>query len=227
MNLRNASRLLLLIMCLSPAPMTVVAATGDNAMPAELVDFFGGVRSIRGEFRQILFDPAGNVVETSEGDLAISKPGRFRWRYRDPYEQLIVADGEKLWLYDVDLEQVTVREQTETIRSSPAMLLGGEATALDEFHYVGTYSAEGYDWLRLEPVQPESDFRSVSLAFSEGELLMMELSDALNQTTRIEFSGLELNEDLDDSLFTFDLPPDVDVVGGEILSRVQPTAPSD
>ncbi len=219
--------LVLALMLPALASGTDAVDAGDAAMPAELVAFFDGIDSIEGAFRQIQFDAAGNVVETSEGELAISRPDRFRWRYDSPYEQIIVADGKRLWLYDVDLEQVTVREQGESIRNSPAMLLGGDAAALDAFRFVGTYTDGGQDWLRLEPVQPESDFRGVSLAFADGALLMMELEDPLSQTTRVEFSGLRFNEDLDPALFEFEIPAGVDVVGGEALSRAEPAAAED
>lgn len=195
------------------APLSAGESGAGEAIPAELREFFSGIETIRGGFRQVLFDARGEAVEASAGELAIAKPGRFRWHYTDPYEQLIVADGEHIWLYDVDLEQVTVREQTDSLSQSPAMLLGGDRTALDGFRYLGSYSRDGDDWLRLEPVAPESDFRYVSLAFAGGELEKMELADALGQVTRIEFSTLEYNEPLDAALFSFEPPPGVDVIG--------------
>ncbi len=195
------------------AVLPALAPAADDAIPGELRAFFAGIDSIRGEFRQVVFDPRGGEVETAQGELAIAKPGRFRWHYTAPYEQLIVADGRRLWLYDVDLEQVTVREQTGSLSQSPAMLLGGDATALDAFRYLGTYSSDGRDWLRLEPIAADSDFRYVSLAFSGGDLESMELADALGQVTRIEFSDLVLNEQLDESLFRFEPPAGVDVIG--------------
>ncbi|MEJ2602204.1 MAG: outer membrane lipoprotein chaperone LolA [Gammaproteobacteria bacterium] len=203
------------------------AAAADDSIPAELREFFAGIESIRGEFRQLVFDPRGGEVESAEGELAIARPGRFRWHYTAPYEQLIVADGERLWLYDVDLEQVTVREQTGSLSQSPAMLLGGDTTALDAFRYLGSYSADGYDWMRLEPVAPESDFRYVSLAFSGGDLESMELADALGQVTRIEFSDLVLNAAPDESLFRFEPPAGVDVIGATEVPGEPPPAASE
>lgn len=189
------------------------AVPAQPAVPAELQEFFAGIDTIRGEFRQVLFDTRGQAVERSAGEFAILKPGRFRWHYTEPYEQLIVADGDNIWLYDQDFEQVTVREQTDSLSQSPAMLLGGAADALDAFRYLGSYSQDGRDWLRLEPATPESDFRAVDLSFAGGELELMELTDALGQVTRIEFTELVMNEPLDDALFTFTPPPGVDVIG--------------
>ncbi len=185
----------------------------DRRVPGELRDFFADIDTIRGGFRQVLFDSRGEAVERSAGEFAILKPGRFRWEYTEPYEQLIVADGENIWLYDADFEQVTVREQTNSLSQSPAMLLGGDAGALEAFRYLGSYTRDGRDWLRLEPVAPESDFRAVSLSFTGGELEMMELTDALGQVTRIEFTELVTNDSLDAALFTFEPPPGVDVIG--------------
>jgi len=200
------------------------AASADEGVPAELRDFFADIDTIRGEFLQVMFDARGRAVERSQGEFAILKPGRFRWHYTDPYEQLIVADGENIWLYDVDFEQVTVREQTDSLSHSPAMLLGGDANALDAFRYLGSYSRGGRDWLRLEPASAESDFRAVDLSFAGGELELMELTDALGQITRIEFTELVLNESLDDALFTFTPPAGVDVIGVGESSAAAPTA---
>jgi outer membrane lipoprotein carrier protein len=207
------------------APADATETRAEAAVPAELREFFAGIDTIRGEFRQVLFDTRGRAVERSAGEFAILKPGRFRWHYTEPYEQLIVADGENIWLYDVDFEQVTVREQTDSLSQSPAMLLGGDADALDAFRYLGAYSQGGRDWLRLEPVAPESDFRAVDLSFAGGELELMELTDALGQITRIEFTELVLNESLEDALFTFTPPPGVDVIGvGESSAAELPAA---
>jgi outer membrane lipoprotein carrier protein len=207
------------------APADATETRAEAAVPAELREFFAGIDTIRGEFRQVLFDTRGRAVERSAGEFAILKPGRFRWHYTEPYEQLIVADGENIWLYDVDFEQVTVREQTDSLSQSPAMLLGGDADALDAFRYLGAYSQGGRDWLRLEPVAPESDFRAVDLSFAGGELELMELTDALGQVTRIEFTELVLNESLEDALFTFTPPPGVDVIGvGESSAAELPAA---
>ncbi|HZX23240.1 MAG TPA: outer membrane lipoprotein chaperone LolA [Woeseiaceae bacterium] len=196
----------------------------ETRVPTELREFFAGIDTIRGEFRQVLFDTRGEAVERSAGKFAILKPGRFRWEYTEPYEQLIVADGENIWLYDADFEQVTVREQTDSLSQSPAMLLGGDADALEAFRYLGSYSRGGRDWLRLEPLAPESDFRAVSLSFAGGELEMMELTDALGQVTRIEFTELVTNESLDSALFTFEPPPGVDVIGVGEISAASPAA---
>ncbi|WP_405220240.1 outer membrane lipoprotein chaperone LolA [Lentisalinibacter sediminis] len=196
----------------------------ETRVPAQLRRFFADIDTIRGEFRQVLFDTRGEAVERSAGEFAILKPGRFRWEYTEPYEQLIVADGENIWLYDADFEQVTVREQTDSLSQSPAMLLGGDAGALEAFRYLGSYSHDDRDWLRLEPVAPESDFRAVSLSFAGGELEMMELTDALGQVTRIEFTELVMNESLEAALFTFEPPAGVDIIGVQESSAATPAA---
>lgn len=181
---------------------------------AERVDrYLSGLQSLRGSFRQEIVDATGQVREVAEGTLALQKPGRFRWDYRSPSPQLLVSDGRTIWLYDEELEQVTVRKAGDTLTATPASLLSGRDKASDRFTVVPGESREGLEWFTLTPRIEDTDFREVRLGFSGDALLRMELEDRLGQTTRIAFSDLQPNVKLPPDLFSFDPPPGVDVVG--------------
>ena len=182
--------------------------------PAERVDrYLSGLESLRGAFQQEIVDAAGTVRETAQGTLALQKPGRFRWDYRSPSPQLLVSDGRTIWLYDEELEQVTVRAAGETLTATPASLLSGRDKASDRFTVTPGAARDGIEWFVLTPRVADTDFREVRLGFLGDALLRMELEDRLGQTTRIAFSDLQPNVKLPPDLFAFEPPPGVDVVG--------------
>lgn len=200
--------------------LAAVALAGANreAAPAGdagawLQDYLAGFTSFQAEFRQLSSNATGDRAQESSGTLYLQKPGRFRWDYRQPSQQLIVCDGQKVWLYDVDLEQVTIKALDESLSITPASLLAGKANIRDSFEVTRLGSREGVDWLQLTPRQADTDFLEFRLGFSGGELRFMELRDKLQQSTRIEFSGVRRNPRLAGDLFTFVPPPGVDVIG--------------
>jgi len=169
--------------------------------------------SLRADFEQEVLDAQGAVREQASGRLAIARPGRFRWDYRVPAGQLLLSDGRSVWLYDEELAQVTVRAVGESISTTPAMLLSGNARVADGFEVAAGGRDAGLEWVRLRPKLEDTDFREVRLGFRGGELARMELEDRLGQLTRIAFSSIERNPGLPDDLFSFVPPPGVDVVG--------------
>ena len=175
--------------------------------------YLSGFTSFQAEFRQLSSSAAGDRTQESSGTLYLQKPGRFRWDYRQPSRQLIVSDGQKVWLYDVDLEQVTIKSLDESLSLTPASLLAGKANIRDSFEVTRLGSREGVDWLQLTPRRADTDFLEFRLGFSRGDLKVMELKDKLQQSTRIEFSGVRRNPHLAGELFTFVPPPGVDVIG--------------
>jgi outer membrane lipoprotein carrier protein len=175
--------------------------------------FVSDVRSMSGRFEQSLVDADDEIVETSEGTFEILRPGRFRWTYTEPYEQVLVADGTNVWSYDVDLAQVTVKPQSEVLGSTPASLLGGSDRVLDEFKVVGSDEDRGTLWVRLEPRNTDTNFETVDLGFTDGVLSRMMLSDNLEQTTLVALFDVEVNAEIDPVRFRFTPPADVDVVG--------------
>ncbi len=188
------------------------APTTDAAAAMRVEGFLGQLTSLRAEFRQTVTDARGRVLERAEGTVALARPGRFRWDYRVP-KQLIVSDGVTVWLYDVELEQVTVRAAGEALAGTPAMLLAGEGDLNGEFEITDAGQQDGLDWSRLTPRRPDGDFRELRLGFAGRHLRRMTFFDRLGQTTELELLQVERNPRFDSSLFTFKPPPGVDVVG--------------
>lgn len=170
------------------------------------------MQSMQADFEQRMYNTKQELTQSSSGQFSLLRPGRFRWDYLAPFEQTIVADGERLWIYDADLEQVTVRRMDAGLGSTPAMLLSGVADVSEAYSVSSRYAAEGVDWLELEPRAADSDFGRVRLGFIAGQLTVMDLVDSLGQTTRILFSAIRQNPDLGDELFEFETPEGADVI---------------
>ena len=180
----------------------------------QLIDnFVNNVQTMSGRFEQQLVDADDRVVDASSGTIEIQKPGRFRWTYLEPYEQILVADGLNIWSYDVDLEQVIVKAQAELLASTPALLLGGSQQVLDDFEYIDSFADRDTVWVRLRPKTNDNGFTKIELGFNEGQLARMIFSDNLGQTTLIALFDVSLNEIIDERRFSFSPPADVDVVG--------------
>lgn len=186
----------------------------DNEVGAEKLEaFLEGVDTLTAAFTLSLLDPELQVLEESQGTLRIKRPGRFRWDYTEPYEQLVLSDGEQLWLYDSDLEQASVRQLDESLSTTPAMLLSGSGEVSDGFEIIGVYDADGVVWVNMRPKESDTDFQTFSLGFKGTDLRYMQLSDRLDQVTQIEFSDIVRNEAMEDQAFDFIPPEGVDVIG--------------
>lgn len=185
-----------------------------------LLNFFTNVHTVRAAFTQQVLDVNRDVIQQSSGTMWLSRPGRFRWDYEQPYKQLIVADGERVWLYDVDLEQVTVRKVDNVIGNAPALLLSGN-TPLEENFDIQEQPAsdDGLLWVKLVPKQADTGFDSMLIGFRGDTLDRMELQDSLGNLTRLVFSGQQRNIDIDDAQFTFTPPKGVDVIGEQPASE--------
>ena len=182
---------------------------------ATLDAFLGDVHALTAEFRQELWTADQRLLQTETGTLSLRRPNRFRWIYREPTELTVVADGTQLWIYDIELAQVTVAPLDTTVESSPAMLLSGDSSVRDDFDVVQTYTLDGLEWVKLEPKTAGADFRSVQIGFNGTAPRRLELVDGLNQVTRIEFVDLAVNPVIDDAVFEFEPPAGVDVIGDE------------
>lgn len=183
------------------------------ATPVLVQRYFQDLETLRADFIQRVFDERARIVQTSSGQMLMRKPGQFRWTYRTPNEQIIVADGERLWAYDVDLEQVTVRRLDRALGSTPLALLSGAAPIEESFKVGGAQRRDGLDWFELTPKEPQSEFRALRVAFKGEILVSLELEDHFGQRTRLDFQNLERNPALDPALLRFTPPPGVDVVG--------------
>lgn len=207
-----------------------IAGAAEPDSPSEagraLVEaFVEGVDTMQGRFEQSLVDANDRVVETSAGSFEIQRPGRFRWTYTEPYEQILVADGRNVWSYDVDLAQVTVKPQAEVLGSTPALLLGGADEVLEDFAVVDSFEDRGTTWVRLVPEETESSFSSVELGFTDGRLSRMIFADNLEQTTLVALFDVRLNEPVDPSQLEFTPPAGVDVVGEPVSAAEPPRTP--
>jgi outer membrane lipoprotein carrier protein len=176
-------------------------------------EFINGTVQARGEFEQKIFDSNRKLVQESRGVLAFSRPGKFRWTYVKPYAQLIVGDGSKIWIYDEDLKQVTVRKLDQALGSTPAALLAGNNEAMRAFRLSDKGSKDGLEWLEALPRDKEGNFERIRMGFSASGLQVMELVDGFGQTTVLKFNSLERNPKLDPALFRFSPPKGADVIG--------------
>jgi outer membrane lipoprotein carrier protein len=181
----------------------------------QLNAFFANVRTMRADFQQTVIDARFEVVQDASGTLVMHRPGKFRWDYTVPYEQLIVADGKNLWVYDKDLEQITVKPMSQVLGNTPAMLLSG-GEPLEKSFRITDLKNEGEDtlqWVELLPKARDTNFVSVRLGFDGQDLKVMELMDTFDQLTRLQFSNIKINPEVNDSVFEFTPPKGVDVIG--------------
>ena len=176
-------------------------------------EFITGTLTARGEFEQKIFDGNRRLLQESRGVLAFSRPGKFRWTYLKPYAQLIVGDGSKVWIYDEDLKQVTVKKLDQALGSTPAALLAGNNEAMRAFRLSDKGSKDGLEWLEALPRDKEGNFETIRMGFNRSGLQIMELVDGFGQTTVLRFKALERNPKLDSALFRFSPPKGADVIG--------------
>lgn len=192
---------------------TAPAAVADQASVDRLHAFSDDLRSLTATFVQTVYDEEQMPVQESEGRAFLQRPGLFRWEYLTPYEQIIVADGERLWVYDEDLEQVTVREADQALATAPIMLLSGREPLEDQFHIRGLGQREGLQWVELRPRVGDTEFERIYLGFNHRSLRVMELRDRFDQATQILFDDLVINPTIDPERFRFTPPPGADVIG--------------
>ena len=175
--------------------------------------FLETTKTLRADFAQIVVAKNGKKPQQSAGVLMISRPGKFRWQIDKPYIQLLVGDGEKVWVYDPDLRQVTVRKFDAALGSTPAALLIGGNSLDKNFKLREAGESEGFEWLEATPITPDSGFEKLRLGFAGNDLKAMELFDNFGQTTSLLFARLERNPALNSALFRFVPPAGVDVIG--------------
>jgi outer membrane lipoprotein carrier protein len=179
----------------------------------QLHRFLQSTRTLKAEFAQIVIAKNGRKPQQSSGIVSISRPGKLRWEILKPYPQLVIGDGEKIWIYDQELQQVTVRKAGQAISGSPAALLAGNNDLEKNFDLKEAGNADGMAWVEATPKSNESGFERVRLGFAGADLKAMELNDSFGQTTQVSFSKIERNPALPANHFKFTPPAGVDVVG--------------
>ena len=179
----------------------------------QLHAFLTGTQSAQGAFKQVVVNKERRNTQTTSGTFAFARPGKFRWTYDKPFDQVIVGDGAKVWVYDRDLNQVIVRKLDAALGATPAALLAGDDALEKNFTLVAGGEADGLQYVDATPKTPESQFTRIRLGFSEDLPRRMELTDAFGQTTELTFTDVQRNPRIGSDLFQFTPPKGADVVG--------------
>jgi len=179
-----------------------------------LENFLAHTRTLQAHFQQTLRTRKGEVLQQTSGQFYLSRPGRFRWNYTEPYDQIIVSDGKRIWIYDVELAQVTVQKQSASLPTTPMALLKDSTSLHESFKIEPLDQRDGIYRLRLQSKNAESDFGEIIVGVDEQGLRFMQLHDQFEQVTDIIFSDIKTNITLAEELFRFAPPEGVDVFGG-------------
>jgi outer membrane lipoprotein carrier protein len=205
----------------APAAAQAQAQAQANDAAAEIDAFIADVADLSARFVETIYDPDGVLEDSSEGRFLLLRPDRFIWHYESPFEYEVVADGETLWTWDVELEQITRRPQSE-LEATPATLLSGESGVGDRYEVSDATPDDvqlaldaDVHWISLVPSGDGGDFLSARIAFSDGAPVALELVDGLGQLTTVRFFDIEINSGLDPAEFAFVPPPGIDVAGDD------------
>jgi outer membrane lipoprotein carrier protein len=175
--------------------------------------FLRTTQSARAEFEQKVYGRDGKLMQEAKGSFVFLRPGRFRWTYAKPVDQVIVGDGERVWIHDRDLNQVTVRRMSKALGSTPAALLAGASDVEAAFELSDAGQRDGLEWLEARPKEREAGFERVRMGFGTAGVEAMELLDNFGHTTLLRFSNLQRNPKLDAGEFRFEPPKGADVLG--------------
>ena len=192
--------------------LALLPLAGQASSIEELKALLRGTTTARAQFAQIVLDKDLNPIQQASGSMAFARPGRFRWEYNKPYEQVIVGDGTSLWIYDKDLNQVTVRRLEGALGASPAALLAGSNEIEKGYALSSVGSEQGLDWLEAVPKDQDTVFERIRLGFSKTGLEAMELRDRFGQITVIKFTAVKRNSELPSDWFSFTPPEGADVI---------------
>lgn len=200
-----------LVLIAAPAILAPHGAFAGSAVDS-LNRFYEQVRTFSASFEQVVLDEGLNPIEESSGIMQIARPGRFRWDYEPPNEQIILSDGERVWVYDIELEQITVRSQEQSLGRTPAALLAGAGDIQSSYRITDLGQTGALSWVSMKPSDEEGGFSDLRIGFEQDRLRVMELVDGLGQTTRITLSNASENGNIDDSRFVLVPPAGVDVI---------------
>jgi len=193
--------------------LSVLPYTAHAGAIEKLKSFIAATHSAQADFTQDVLDQNGKRIQGASGIMQFQRPGKFRWTYQKPYEQLIVGDGSKFWLYDVDLNQVTVRKLDAALGSSPAALLSGSNEIERGFELAENGDRDGLEWLQATPKGKDSSFEKILMAFNpQSELVTMELNDLFGHKTVLRFTHLKRNPKIPEQQFRFTPPKGADVL---------------
>ncbi|MCZ4128071.1 outer membrane lipoprotein chaperone LolA [Stutzerimonas balearica] len=184
----------------------------ENASTKRLTSLLSQADTLTGRFSQLSLDASGTQLQETSGELALMRPGQFRWHTDEPMEQLLVSNGEKVWLYDPDLQQVTIQQLDQRLTHTPALLLSGDVSTISENFEVSHKEVGDVIDFTLRPKARDTLFDSLRLSFRGGVINDMQLIDSVGQRTNILFMGVKMNEPLKSGLFQFEIPEGADVI---------------
>ena len=194
--------------------LSVLSVAAHAGAVDKLKSFIAATQSAQADFTQEVLGKNGKRLQYASGTMQFERPGKFRWVYLKPYEQLIVGDGQKFWLHDVELNQVTVKKMDAALGSSPAALLSGSNEIERGFTLKDDGRQDGLEWLQAQPKSKDTSFEKIRMAFNaQSGLEIMELYDAFGHTTVLRFSSMQHNPQLSPQLFKFVPPKGADVLG--------------
>jgi len=211
MTMRLVPTSFAVLLVLATLPLAVASAGASGL--AQLRAFLDGTRTSQGTFRQAVASKTRPVVQKSGGTFAFARPGKFRWTYEKPFEQVIVGDGVRVWVYDRDLNQVIVRKLDIALGSTPAALLAGDNALEKNFTLTEGAAADDLEYVEATPKAAESQFSRVRIGFRDNLPRSMELTDTFGQITTLTFVTIERNPALAPTMFRFEIPAGADVVG--------------
>ena len=188
-------------------------STAGAATLERLRTFVRDTQTARAQFTQTVADKSGRVTQNANGTFLLQRPGKFRWSVEKPYKQLLVGDGQRVWIFDEDLNQVIVRKLGDALGATPAALLSGDQEVERAFAWKDLPMADGLEWLSATPLTKETTFTEIRLGFDVKGLAALELYDAFGQKSVVRFTAFERNPKLTPDLFQFTPPKGADVIG--------------
>lgn len=197
-----------ILSCLLILPL---AAYADGV--TSLKKFYNETHAFKANFYQIVTDKQGRKIQEVYGEMVLKRPNKFRWDYNKPFEQQIISDGKQVWLYDTELAQVSVRELSKALGSSPAALLAGDDSLDKNFKLVNAFRKDDLDWVSTNPKDSDTGFSKISLGFKNDVIQEMDMIDSFGHQTKIVFSNVVHNPVIEPKTFLFNPPKGVDVVG--------------
>lgn len=190
-------------------PLSLFAAAPVGGLDA----YFAGFKELEGKFEQQVVDKRGTLISKSDGNFALRRPNQFRWEVKKPFHQLIITDAKKVWVYDEDLEQISINPIDASYGSTPAMLLSSAKPLYEDFRVTELGQEEGLYWYELNSKKEETQFQQLRLGFKNGELQTLQIEDSFGQFTHVYFSSVKKNQPQSAGLYKMNIPDGVDVIG--------------
>ncbi|RKQ96342.1 outer membrane lipoprotein carrier protein [Kushneria sinocarnis] len=210
---RAVGRLLIIVLALL-LPLSGAQAADSSSPAQRLTELLEPLKTYSADFQQKVVSQAdqGGSMQNASGHMWLSRPGRFRWEVSEPYSQTVVSDGEKIYLHDPDLQQVSIRPLDQRVTHTPALLLSGQADELTDSYSVTRRQQGTTEIFTLSPKTNETLFESLDMTFRSEQLTGLDLTDSTGQQTRISFSNIRVNPQIDEARFRFRIPEGADVI---------------